>query len=323
KLKDGKKDFFFGDLELLYGNQKFYNLNPSLFKYSKDYKYALIGSSNNIGAPLSNILALQETVLNDNFSSSTLLDELRHKNKEVLNTLENAAGVAFDGLITEKKKLSVNIIGHDANRNYLIRSSNTYLNNPLLTEERELSRNKKFRNYFAGLGYENQLSNQGLFKLNSEIFKAGSSDSRFLNSNYNSENINVEVGDKQESNGLNTHFTLVQKINSKVTYNSQLYFVLRRDIRDLQIIGNDEFLEQFFIKDQESGTYNQYSSADLGEVSFNNDLYYTFNPQNFLKLTGILSSHLLKRTLRNPFITSTSHISDESDGSSDFQIEGL
>src|SRR5690606_13802526 len=59
KLKDDKKHFYFGDLEFKYGNQNFYNVNPSLFKYTKMHKYAIIGSANNLGAPLENILALQ------------------------------------------------------------------------------------------------------------------------------------------------------------------------------------------------------------------------------------------------------------------------
>lgn len=103
KLKDDKKHFYFGDLEFKYGNQNFYKVNPSLFKYTKGHKYAIIGSANNLGSPLENILALQETVLNSEIPFSTLLDELKFENKEVLSISEKALGAAFDGLIIDKK----------------------------------------------------------------------------------------------------------------------------------------------------------------------------------------------------------------------------
>lgn len=326
KLKDDKKHFYFGDLELKYGNQHFYKLNPSLFKYTKGHKYAILGSANNIGDPLENIWALQETVLNSNMPSSTLLDDLKFENKEVLSISEKAIGAAFDGLINDKKKLSVNIVANDANRDYLIKSNNKYFDEPLLNENRELKRNQKFKNYFAGLGYENQLRKQGLFKINSEIYKRSSGNSRFLNSNYNSENIYVELEDIQESSGLNSQFTLLQKLNSRYTLNSKLFFILKRDNQNLHISGNDNFLEQFITKDEITGTYSQITSDELGEVYFDNDLFYIFNSQNFLKITGIINTSFYKKNLNNPTGNSdfrSASFSDPFNVFSDFQIKSM
>src|SRR5690606_9769763 len=128
-----------------------------------------------------------------------------------------------------KKKLYVTIVAHDADRDYLIRSNNTYIDNSLLSGSRELKRNQQFKNYFAGLGFENQLRNQGLFKINSEIFKGNSDNFRFLSSNYNSENINIELEDIQETSGVNLQFDLLQKLNSRYTLNSKLFFVHKKD----------------------------------------------------------------------------------------------
>ncbi len=326
KLKDDKKNFYFGDLELKYGNRYFYKLNPSLFKYSKGYKYAIIGSANNIGAPLENILALQETVLNENMPSTSLLDELKFENKEVLRISEKAIGVAFDGLIDDRKKLSVNIVANDADRDYLTQSNNRYFDKPLLIENRELRRNRKFKNYFAGLGYENQLRNQGLFKINSEMYKGSSYNSRFVNSNYDSESINVGLNDTQEFSGLNSQFILLKKLSSGFTLNSKLFTVLKRDIQNLQISGNDDFLEQFITKDETTGIFGQISLDELGELYFENDLYYSFNSQNNLKLTGIINTSFYKKSLNNPTGNSDSgpaSFSEPFNVFSDFQMAGM
>ena len=50
KLKEGKKNFWFGDLTAAAGPYKRYVLNPSLFYYSPEYSLNYIGNQNNTGA---------------------------------------------------------------------------------------------------------------------------------------------------------------------------------------------------------------------------------------------------------------------------------
>lgn len=49
KLKEDKKQFVFGDIELAKGNQKFYGSNASLFFYSPKTNINFIGNINNVG----------------------------------------------------------------------------------------------------------------------------------------------------------------------------------------------------------------------------------------------------------------------------------
>lgn len=326
KLKENKKNFYFGDIDLYYGNGKFYKSNPSLFKYSKNHKYAIIGSANNIGSSLENILALQETISNENAYSSGILEELKFENKEVKNISEKAIGAAYDGHIRDTKKISINIVGHEADRNYLIRSYNKYFSDPIISEDRDLKRNQKLKNYFAGLGYENELKNQGELKIITEINKEVSSDSKYLTSNYNLENINIEVKDQKESSGLKNEFHFLKKITSRFTLNSKLFFILRSENQHLQIEGNDDFLEQFIIKDEELGIFSQASTEKLGELYFSNDLFYSFNIKNSLKLSGTINPLIYKKTLDNRLEDSNSDpatFSDSFDVFSDVIFESI
>lgn len=169
------------------------------------------------------------------------------------------------------------------------------------------------------------MRNQGLFKINSEIFKGNSDNFRFLSSNYNSENINIELEDIQETSGVNLQFDLLQKLNSRYTLNSKLFFVHKKDNQNLKISGNDDFLEQFITKDEITGTYAQNSSDELGELNFNNDLFYSFNSKNFLKLTGIINTSFNKKTLDSPGNPGLppEPFSDPFNVFSDFQIKSV
>jgi len=49
KLKEGKKKFLFGDIELGKGNKEFYNAQANLFFYNPEFNINFIGNTNNVG----------------------------------------------------------------------------------------------------------------------------------------------------------------------------------------------------------------------------------------------------------------------------------
>lgn len=194
KLKEDKKNFLFGDLEVAGGNQKHYLLHAALFYYTPDGDISAIGDVNSIGKSVftyADIIRFEGGIsrLINNKQNLTNLKDYMGDNQEVEKNLTRFSAVNFSKEITGKIRLCG--FGIFSNNFLQNRSAthNTYFTETQIIEE-EKQDLLKTKNLIGLLNFklDYEISKNERLHYNAHIETSNADIDQWIDSYYQTEN---------------------------------------------------------------------------------------------------------------------------------------
>ncbi|MGB3590607.1 MAG: carboxypeptidase-like regulatory domain-containing protein [Nonlabens sp.] len=303
KLKDGKKNFVFGDIAAGGGFTERYKFNPNLFYYSPKTSVNFIGNLSNTGdrsftvedylnfelgeATLSNYSDAISRALSDPLSTSLSTTDFRD--------LENIFGAFnLNHEFESGLNLSLYSINNDDDQSDLSDQRIDYLIQDDVVEDRTTTQNK------------NQFFTANTFKLQKTTSRDLDVLARIDFKDYNSRYEQILKSQTRLANQFNdrlettSNFSLNAGLNLNKRFNSKHISTLEmahryedRDSNAESFFNNSLFPSQVPLIDQDSGVFNVLQNTDRRTQRLNFDFkhYYVINATTHLyPLTGMSST---------------------------------
>lgn len=322
KLKEDKKSFWFGDLNIAYGNNNYHNVKPSVFKYDRDNSFVFLLSKNNYGEPLSNIGSLsglntntKNTINNYNFDPHLFRYNLPIKDVESTNNFAGAFG--FRNRLTKKVVVNGYLIGEGLMRRYDTNRKNQYFLGDEAIIETVIDKKLEEDNFLKGNLEMSYLvsSNEELF-FNFNINSTSPLTRNNLLSTSNTSQINIyqfaDIGSLTIDNNLSWFKKYSTKFIAKLEidiennfFEESLEFSSSDNLFDGINIGFDDTT---YLLQNNNIQYEQYKFLGTGFYKINN--YHSLSAE----LSGRRSTGNLNSTITNTedFELSNTQFRDES-----------
>lgn len=202
RLKEGKKNFVFGDMKISGGSQKHYQLHPALFYYSPKYNISYIGDLNNIGESVmsyEDLLRLQGGI--SKFLNAPIkLSDLRPYTEENKDVVKNKSQFsAFNYGIEASDKIYISGFGLFSKpfTQSITTTTIDYLTNENTIEERkksDYSKQHAMSMFTIKLDYSKTKSDKWYY--NAEVKTNDNKINDLLNTSTSSRNINFNSLEK-------------------------------------------------------------------------------------------------------------------------------
>lgn len=304
KLKEGKKNFWFGDITAGGGPDERFAFNPNLFYYSPKYSVNLIGNYNNTGEiPFTfedyfkfsgGLKQFMKKGGSNFFVIPPELESLIMQNNKAKQVTSRFSAANFG--YNPNKKWSFNGFGIlsnnsiDTQNNTLSSILNTQTGEAVTTQYKESTAISK--NTLALLKLNGNFKPNDRFEANYDLFVKGS---KLNTRNYSNTNVypNIEQGQEITDSNSKNPFSLSQNLDIYHTSkNEKNVFAL-----NVQQLYQDEdpfynaiqqqtpFVFPEFITGQERNNLNQEKFVKTSKLDAKLDYYYLINKQNQLNFT--------------------------------------
>jgi len=253
KLKEGKKKFVFGDIEVGSGIKERYLVHPKLFYYSPKTSINFIGDVNNQGKKsfaLNDYLEFEggfSRLLNDAGSyfelfSSDFANYLSNQNFKKDKNIFGAFNIRQS--INKNSDLSAYVISSKSITENETQTTNEYLSNDLSLVEERVNTNKNSIFFTIGkitLDYNpNQKTD---FAFSSFVKLTNTNSNGNINSSSISNSNNIQTNSKIDAITLMQNFNLNKNISKKHTLTFDGNYHFQQDRPNLQWLTNQEILE--------------------------------------------------------------------------------
>lgn len=288
KLKEDKKKFWFGDLDLASGIKKRYLIHPSLFYYSPKTSSNIIGDFNNIGVKSFsfkdyldfeggyNKILLQPKVyfskINDNFTKFL-------KNKDFNESKHSFIATNINQNLLPKTELLGYVILSNSNNQAQSITSNKYLTNNFDLEELRNTIENPLNKFVIGkLGIENSKDDNSKIIFNSFVKYSKNLNNLSRNSLFSNNNVLMTRNSKFDNLDLKQDLEWYKSISDKHTITSLMNFNIKDGEMSANWLSNNNIFgnELPLVYDT---NYNVLKSRNTTSLNYTGLLkhYWTFN----------------------------------------------
>lgn len=320
KLKENKKRFIFGDIEVNKGNSNFFKTLSNLFYYSPKININFIGNINNIGIrafTYRDYLGFRSTInpvfggklnwRNSNFSEFL-------KDKDVLES--NQKFGAFN-IVRSKEKLNMSsfLIFSKSDTKNIFQTQNNY------STFNELRNSENLIDNLIGIGrYNLQYSpiKNERWLVNTELKLNNNNVDNQISSTANSNEVNVFTNRDLNTQKINQIFEWHKRYSDSHTSSSVLNYNYQKNNRFNLWNTNDEILQGLIpiIQGQDNLTLHQNIYSEKHSLGFIFKYFWEINNNNHLYIT------LGNSYLKHLFKTRDFQLLDNND-TNDFSPEGF
>ncbi len=298
KLKDGKKNLLFGDIEVGSGVKKKYFVHPNIFYYSPKTTLNIIGDLNNIGE--------QAFTLNDYFRFSGGLKNLIQKGGVSLGSSSDELGISF---LKDKRakgfnsKLVAFNFNHSFSKKFQLQGLFIASSNKTILETN--SERKYIRSIPESLEIANSIINQksesGLAKLSltyeqnknlylnyDGILKRGKiKQKNTIHSVFNDLENDINATRVKEPFSINQNFETYYTLNSKNIFSFEAQHLYKKQMPNYNLFTSQQpFIETLPLIDENSlFNITQFEEIKTNKVETALNYYTILNKKSHLNLT--------------------------------------
>ncbi len=321
QLKEDKKRFVFGDVEIGKGNNNFYKTKGNLFYYAPVTTINFIGNSNNVGEKtftFKDYLSFQggvNAVFNDDFDWKGGDFSQFLESSDVLKREERFGALNISTTISPKLDLSGYTIFSYTNTNSLETNKNEYVNFLENQTNRETNKNK------LGIGkitldYTPNSKEQWYFKTQLKRVKADNFNEIISRVN----NFENEIGTDAKSitHHINQNIEWHKKGDSRHTYSAIANYIFDKNINNSEWETNQPILEGLIPINKDQNIINVSQNKNIEKHNFTSVFkdFWVLNRNNHI-YTTIGNSYEEQRFLTNDFQKL------ENEGVNDFSTNGF
>ena len=295
-LKDGKKSAYFGDVTAGYGNDDHYQVGAKLYRFTRQYQFAVLGMVNNInkfGFSFQDYLdfngGLSSLLSGSGGSAHISLDDdgaLPVNFGQPINGLltSGAVGLNFTYEARKNNRFNISYMGSGSDKD-LIETSTTqnFSNIGNFTQQKNLEQETMNRGHRINFGWRNRIdSTQNLNIIGSAGLTNGSSNKASFSESFENDVLmnNLNSLSNEDANGLSA--------NSMVSYlkrgnGNWKLFKLNANVKMSKNLSKTEWenLTRYFVIDQQ--IFNNRYQEDK-----NNSVNYSANTSATLKLSHLI-----------------------------------
>ena len=277
KLKEDKKKFAFGDLELGGGPDKHYLAHPSLFYYSTKTTVNFIGDLNNIGEKsftfkdfidfeggYSNLLSGSGSFRN--LFNSDLYQFINNTDfKENINRFG-----AFNIMhgISRKTDLNAYFIGVNNESHTEVQTKNTYTTDTPFDEERQRNNNLKNKFLLGKITLDHEPEYGEDLSLNTRIKLTQNNTSSYLNTVNPFQNNSINTLADATGFDIGQNISYHRKFNAKHTGTLEAGLNYNKSKPDVNWVTNQPILQDLIPLDEDD-IYHIYQRKEIENINFN------------------------------------------------------